>query len=155
MLAIILRGVPGSGKSTWARLAYPDAAKFSADDYFMQNGQYVFDPSKLGEAHATCLRGFIDWAQRPTSEVAIVDNTSTTIAEVSPYASIALAYGHDIEIITFLCDPTVAAARNVHGVPPAAIVGMDKRLRDSVGQLMPWWPHRIQDCYVDTTFANQ
>ena len=59
---IIMRGIPGSGKTTLARkiedLAMRSGYKItgicSADDYFVKNGKYVFDGKKLGEAHKFC-----------------------------------------------------------------------------------------------------
>jgi predicted kinase len=119
---------------------------FSADHYFMRGGQYMFDPTQLPAAHGDCLRKFINWAQRPNKELAIVDNTNTSIAEVAPYAATALAYGHTIEIITFLCPPDIAAKRNVHGVPQVAVESMDRRLRASISELPPWWSHQTINC---------
>lgn len=40
----ILRGLPGSGKSTYAKkLAEEGWLHFENDMYFMKNGKYVFD----------------------------------------------------------------------------------------------------------------
>jgi adenylate kinase family enzyme len=47
-----MRGVPGSGKSTKAKqLAGIKGLIYSTDDFFMKNGDYVYDPSKIGEYH--------------------------------------------------------------------------------------------------------
>ena len=44
----ILRGIPGSGKTTHAkRLAGTNGVIISADDYFMRDGEYCFDASKF------------------------------------------------------------------------------------------------------------
>lgn len=57
---ILLRGLPGSGKSTLAKviLQIRDSDEpeiLSADDFFMdENGDYVFDSSKIKEAHNYC-----------------------------------------------------------------------------------------------------
>jgi adenylate kinase family enzyme len=50
---IIVRGIPGSGKSTFASsLGIPH---YEADQYFIgADGVYRFDFSKLGEAHRQC-----------------------------------------------------------------------------------------------------
>lgn len=47
---IIMRGVPGSGKSTYVRNRYPEARVVSADRYFTDpaTGEYRFDASKRG-----------------------------------------------------------------------------------------------------------
>ncbi|KFM79782.1 NEDD4-binding protein 2-like 2, partial [Stegodyphus mimosarum] len=49
---IILRGLPGSGKSSLARKMKFSGAVFSTDDFFYKKGKYVFDPNQLTEAHA-------------------------------------------------------------------------------------------------------
>ncbi len=73
----------------------------------------------------------------------VVDNTSTTAVEVAPYASLALAYGHELRVVTLKVDPEVAHERNVHGVPLEGIRAMARRLEESTGQLPPWWPEEV------------
>lgn len=49
---IIMRGISGSGKSTLAKeLAGKNGLIFSTDEFFMNNGEYVFDVAKLHWAH--------------------------------------------------------------------------------------------------------
>lgn len=122
MQAIIMRGLPGAGKSTWLKNNHPNILTCSADHFFEKEGQYHFDGSKLGEAHAQCLRQFIVACQAGTPVA--VDNTNRTLAECAKYYDIATAYGYDVLVVDMLVEPEVAAARNVHGVPLAAIERM-------------------------------
>lgn len=126
MKVVIMRGIPGSGKSTYAGMNYPDALTVSADNYFMVNGIYQFDPKKLGIAHATCFRQFLDGLTQGV-ETIVVDNTSTTVSEISPYHLGACAFGYDHEIVTMECSVDVAMRRNVHGVPEQAYKGIVER----------------------------
>jgi len=48
---VIIRGCSGSGKSTLAKLLGSNFKHFEADMYFMKNGVYQFDGTKLGAAH--------------------------------------------------------------------------------------------------------
>ena len=138
MMVKIICGISGSGKSTYCKSNFPDAKVCSADHYFMDDGEYKFDPRKLPEAHGSCLRKFVDLLQSD-GEV-VVDNTNTTISEVAPYAQLALAYGHDLEIIILDVDPEVAHKRNLHGVPEQGVKVQHSRLVKLAGDLPPWWP---------------
>ena len=127
MKVYILRGVSGSGKSTEAmRLASNNKDIIcSADDYFMKNGEYKFDPSKLGEAHGECLAKFRALV-KAGAETIIVDNTNTQWWEIRPYYE--TFFGPQkvtFEFVEF-APPSIAdeankfaalcAARNKHGV---------------------------------------
>jgi adenylate kinase family enzyme len=47
-----MRGVPGSGKSTKAKkLAGSNGVIYSTDDFFMKNGEYVYDVKFIGDYH--------------------------------------------------------------------------------------------------------
>lgn len=89
----ILRGLPGSGKSTFAQelrrafwLASECVEVFSADQYFTDaKGNYNFDASKLWEAHADCRRRFQAAFDGEHYKVLIVDNTNTTEKEYQYY----------------------------------------------------------------------
>jgi len=135
MPVTILRGVSGSGKSTYAK-SVPGVV-CSADDFFMVRGVYRFDPLRLGEAHAACLRKFVSLVTRRTSVV--VDNTNIRVLEMAPYVAVALAYGARVKIVTVICDPLVAASRNQHGVSGDAVLRQYSRLMEE--EIPPQWLH--------------
>jgi hypothetical protein len=144
MKVYIYSGVPGSGKSTLVREHHAGAIVCSADHHFTDDdGVYRFDPTQLPEAHGACLRKFAGYAAigGPGDPDLVVDNTNTTVAEIAPYAALALAYGHELLVVTVECDPAVAAARNTHGVPEAAVKRMAASL--AARQLPPWWKHEV------------
>lgn len=137
----ILQGVSGSGKSSIAKKLADEQDICSADDYFTHNGVYRFDPSKLGEAHGSCLRKYVSLllVNAQKGRPIVVDNTNTTVGEIAPYYSLAEAYGYRPVILTVECDPEVAANRNTHGVPLEACKGMAARIEATKSQLPPWW----------------
>lgn len=121
----ILVGSSGSGKSTYCRNNNLNVV--SADNYFYKTGEYKFDRSMLSEAHAECLRTFISKCQVSELDIA-VDNTNTSLAEVTPYYSIARAYGYEVTFVFMKCPEEVCAERNIHGVPAKSIKDMHYRL---------------------------
>lgn len=144
---IIMSGVSGSGKSTHAMKAFKGEfgpattiSVLSADNFFMKEGVYNFDPSKLSLAHGECFKDFITNLRNDT-DLVVVDNTNTTAVEIAPYILGAQAYGYEVEIITVMCetedDINCAAARNSHGVPLTGVMAQHKRLCGR--ELMPWW----------------
>ena len=131
---IILRGLPGSGKSTIAKLiaSIPDFIVCSADDYFIDKatGVYKFDASLLGKAHDGCYRKFCEITTEGKYNV-IVDNTNTRRSEFMRYedmANLAKYQVHIIRVETHLKDQELAA-RNVHKVPMETITRMRERLK--------------------------
>jgi len=140
---IILRGLPGCGKSTLQKRDYPAAVVASADQFFLVDGEYRFNPALLGEAHGACFRTFIGALQAGESLV-VVDNTAISVAEIAPYVLGAQAYGYSAEIVTLRCDPAVAAARNTHGVPVDVILNrIAPAMAAAETQIPPWWQHRV------------
>ena len=117
----ILQGPQGSGKSTFTK-GHPGAVVCSADEFFIgPDGVYKHDDKKLGDAHAWCLRRFVEHVRSPRSlgaeALVVVDNTNAQRWEMGTYVQLAKAYGYEVEIHTFLIDPKVAFERNVHNVP--------------------------------------
>jgi predicted kinase len=144
-LVVIMSGVPGSGKSTYARsiaaaISATNAKIVSADDCFTKpNGTYDFHARDLPAAHAACLRAFNGALRdmRSSNDLLVVDNTNTTAVEIAPYYALATAYGNAVHIVTLECDPAVAAARNTHDVSLASIERMAAQIRDR--RLPPYW----------------
>jgi predicted kinase len=116
---IIMRGLPGSGKTRKAKeiAAITGALICSADDFFVgPDGVYRYDRTKQGLAHVVCQRTCEYWMQKCFSPV-IVDNTNTKKSAFQPYVSLAERYGYEVEFVEIKCETRIAAARNQHGVP--------------------------------------
>lgn len=129
----ILRGISGSGKSTYTKANFPNAFVASADNFFVKDDVYTFDPTKLGNAHAWCFRQFEDALQRGDDAV-VVDNTNTKLWEFKSYVETAAKYGYDVKVIRLAVDPLIAAARNLHGVPAEKVQQMQNRFQDFLGK---------------------
>ena len=128
---ILLRGLPGSGKSTFANYMFSNNI-FEADQYFYdENGlNYNFDASKLHLAHKWCqLR--VEHAMENNlisggvyfSEI-VVSNTSTTEKELEPYLELAKKY--DYQIISLIVENR-HGSKSIHNVPDEKLEQMKNR----------------------------
>ena len=150
----ILRGLPGTGKSTLARLLSaannPEycldsfhVRTFSTDDLFInEEGVYEFDPSMLRQHHQENLRQATEFISRDLREdheeihmtrIAIIDNTNVQHWEYEPYVTAAEEAGWDVQIIPLAWnyyDIPEYAKRTKHGVPEEAIRRMADRWED-------------------------
>jgi hypothetical protein len=114
----------------------------STDDYFTDsNGEYHYVPENSKEAHAACLRKYVEALQNPFIAVIVVDNTNISVAEIAPYYALAEAYGVAVDLITIDCSPTSAHARNVHDVPLNTVVRMSMEMICEEARFPTWWEH--------------
>lgn len=142
----IMRGVSGAGKSTYIKNHFPGAVICSADHFWIdENGKYNFDLKRLGEAHAWCLRQFIEKLviKGCAADYIVVDNTNTSIAELAPYVAIAAAYGYEVEVISLNIDVEKANKRNVHNVPMEATERQHKNFRNNTQLIPKHWNHKL------------
>jgi predicted kinase len=108
----ILRGLPGSGKTTYANKRWPGLTPFdlspkgyspvvvSGDHYFTDptTGEYRFNIKHLGQAHAAAQIALINalWSGR---ETVVVDNTHSRFWEYSVAQELGRAYAYHVEVI--------------------------------------------------------
>jgi hypothetical protein len=120
----------------------------SADKYMVnEDGDYRFDVGRISECHERCFATFAMCLHSPIElgvEAIIVDNTNTTLWEVSPYVLAAGAAAYNRASLPFRCNVIVAQvnslagdafSRNVHGVPMLQIDRMSRRFELP----MPYW----------------
>ena len=116
---ILLRGLPGSGKTTLGNVILknfvtdqPDV--LSADDFFInEEGLYVFDATKLKEAHNDCLLRCANKMKNQIFRI-VVANTFTQEWEMEKYFEIAERYNYRVHSIIV---ENRHNGENVHGVP--------------------------------------
>jgi len=133
---VILRGVAGSGKSTYGKQFYPNAYVCSADFYHMYDvtqpdgsvkSEYKWDPGKAGMAHSNCMNDFIEAVSKGV-ELVVVDNTNIRRYEFQNYVKLARVFGYVVNIIEMTLrspdDMRLCAGRNQHGVPEPVVQSM-------------------------------
>ena len=93
---ILLRGLPGSGKSTFAKtLTARTGVYYEADMYFIKDGVYKFDPDLIKYAHNWC-RDIVLERMIEDLNLIVVSNTFTQEWEMETYYSMAKIYGYQV-----------------------------------------------------------
>ena len=132
-LVIILRGIPGSGKSSITKSiikAFCPPYRFtkhSADDYFIrynkkqQKKVYKFIPNRIGQAHKASLNGFQKAIYRKNLDLIIVDNTNIKQWEYQKYLSLSTPLNMKSLIVELTpknsTDELKCCQRCIHSVP--------------------------------------
>jgi predicted kinase len=120
----LIRGLPGSGKSTVAKTLAQDtgAMHVETDMFFIDEttGAYHFDTSRLAEAHRWCQQT----AEHALSHGVnvIVSNTFSQRWELQPYLDMAAKYNVKVQLIEVQCN-----FGNIHNVPQETIEKMRAR----------------------------
>ena len=128
---ILLRGLPGAGKTTVANFIWNEYAICEADKYFIdkETGEYRFDATKLKAAHEWC-RNEVEIRMKDNQvnpqyypEI-VVSNTFTQEWEMQPYFDLAKKY--DYTVFSLIVENRHGSV-NVHGVPEEKLQQMKNR----------------------------
>ena len=128
----IVRGLPGSGKSTFAeKLVGCDFLVCEADKYFTdkKTGEYKFDSSKIKDAHKWC-QDLVETYMKDSLlndqfyRKIVVSNTMTMEWEMKPYFELAEKYGYTV--FTLIVENR-HGGKNTHGVPDDKLEQMKNR----------------------------
>lgn len=118
---ILVRGVPGAGKSTLA--AKISGWNVSADEYFDRFNDGGFDPTILRHAHLWCQRVCAGFMMHEVDLIA-VHNTFTRKREMNKYFEMAEDF--DYKVTTIIVENHHGSS-SIHGVPDAKIQEMKDR----------------------------
>jgi predicted kinase len=127
---ILIRGISGSGKTTYAKKLIeqdPSLSHYEADMFFSKDGSYAFNPAKLKDAHAWCKAKTEEDLRNGKS--VIVSNTFTQKWVIDPYIQLGKKYGAEVII-----KKATGNYQNVHGVPPEALDRMRSRWENLEGE---------------------
>jgi predicted kinase len=118
----IVRGIPGSGKSTFAKTLTENHVE--ADIYFLDdNSNYVFDITKIKDAHRWCQTIVEEWMESEQEKIT-VSNTFTQEWEMEVYFELSKKYGY--KVFTIVVENRHNGV-NQHNVPEDKIQIMKDR----------------------------
>lgn len=127
MEILLIRGLPGSGKTTWAerfaRRPDVDYVHCEADQFFMKDDQYIYDPTKIKEAHDYCYDKAFDALSEGKSVV--VANTFCRKWEMEAYYRLAASFLANVRVMT-----AKGNLESVHNVPQDVIERMREQWED-------------------------
>ena len=137
MRLILVRGVPGSGKSTFASKVFPGAFHVENDMFHVKDGKYRFDFNRQKDAVSWCM-DMCETALRNGMDV-VVSNTFTKRGYVMAYVKLAAKYGADVSVYRM-----TGSFENRHSVPVTVFDNMKKNFED--------WPNETivvptESCY--------
>ena len=129
---ILVRGLPGSGKSSFSKLIWSDFVICEADKFFYdEEGNYNFDGSKLKEAHAWCKNQVETFMKDHEVNAQyypeiVVSNTFTQEWEMEDYFKLAEKYNY--KVVSLIVENR-HNGKNIHGVPDEKIEQMRNRFQ--------------------------
>lgn len=121
---ILIRGLPGSGKTTFAKKVASAFCGYhvEADQFFERSGQYEFSPWLLPKAHAWCKDRTMLLME--LGHTVVVSNTFTTEKEMKPYLDLAEHFGYKT---TVMIVENRHGNQSVHDVPEQTMEKMEGR----------------------------
>lgn len=136
----IMRGLPGSGKSTRAKAICDEALRMGAngavicstDDFFMVNGEYRFNRESLGYNHSQ-NQSRVNELMTQKVDAIVVDNTNIKRRDMQSYLAFAEHHGYAVQEVVIGAESMRADLntyiktcheRNTHGVPLETIQRM-------------------------------
>jgi predicted kinase len=124
---IILRGLPGSGKSTLSKILSDEKYPvFSVDDFFTsENGEYCFEFDKNHLAYKHCEDNTRETMKKGVRKI-FLDNVFSIEWEMETYFRLASEYDYDVFVCTV---ENHHQGKNVHHVSDEQLKKMAEKFK--------------------------
>lgn len=132
-MVTIIRGLPGSGKTTYAQIIWPGSLILEGDQYFMTDkNEYKFGEGLLNNS-TDYVRLMLATALSIEIKHVIVTLTSPDGSSAREFANIAKAYGHNVQHFWIDFD-NGNTNQNRHNVPKEVIASMKSKWKRIPGE---------------------
>ena len=132
-MLIIIRGLPGVGKTFLAHRDYPGSLLLEGDQYFTdENGKYDFGKGMLPNS-TEYVKLMLATALATGIKSVVITGTSPDGETAQEYASIAKGFGHKVKFVWL---DYIGMAKTVHAVPEDVINKMKKNWKPIRGEIL-------------------
>lgn len=123
----LVRGIPGSGKSSFAKRAFPGVLLLENDMFHMHNGEYEWMGSRMKDAIAWCGE-MAETALKNSMDV-VIANTLTRRSYIDFYRKLAEKWCARFKV--WRC---IGHFKNVHGLTDSMVKGFEDSMEDWPGE---------------------
>lgn len=124
----LMRGVPGSSKSTSAKRMFPGTLLLENDMFLISNDQYKWSKERVKVGIDLCTK-MTEMALENNSDV-VVANTFTKRRFIAAYEKLAMKYGAKFEV--YRCTGNY---QNVHGLNDEMVTSFKNAMEDWPGEI--------------------
>lgn len=125
----LMRGAPGSSKSTSAKRMFPGTLLLENDMFLISDDQYKWSKDRVRVGIDLCTK-MTEMALENDSDV-VVANTFTKRRFISAYEKLALKYGAKFEV--YRCTGNY---QNVHGLNDEMVTSFKNAMEDWPGEIL-------------------
>ncbi len=126
---VLLRGLPGAGKTSLAKVLSEDGKwpVYSVDDFFTDpiTGKYQFDYKTNHLAYDQCLKNTENAMQQKIQKI-FIDHTLTLDWEIEAYFKLARAYNYKVFVLTV---ENRHGGQNQHQISPEQLSKMAEKYK--------------------------
>lgn len=124
----LMKGAPGSGKSTTAKRMFPGTLLLENDQFLMRDGKYCWSKESVQDAIKWCTAS-VEIALKNGMDV-VVANTFTKRRFIAAYEKLAMKYGAKFQV--YRCTGNY---QNVHGLNDEMVMSFKNAMEDWPGEI--------------------
>lgn len=126
-MIVLIRGLPGAGKSTYAKKHFPNALILENDMFHVRNGTYSFNENRQRNAVEWCVG--VATASALKGMDVVIANTFVRKKFIQAYRELAESTGQQFKVIRLNTQ-----YGSIHNVPESVMESMREGFEDYEGE---------------------